>query len=92
MRDPAVDLQKRVGENVRALRERRHLTLAEAAELIGVDDRYLRRIEAGAFNLGLGSLVRIALTYEVDPHVLLRPRSGPPTKRRPGRPKRGPRA
>ncbi len=62
------------------------MTEAEAAERLGVDDRHLRRVEAGSFNLGLGTLLKLANVYEVDPSVLLRPRRRPLPKRPRGRP------
>ena len=82
------DLRCRVGDNARALREASGFTETVAAEKIGVDDRYLRRLEAGAFNLGLDSLAKVAAAYRVDPAVLLAPRKKPLPRNPPGRPSR----
>lgn len=63
-------------------------TTAEAAEELDVDERYLRRLEAGTFNLGLSSIERVAKVYEKDPVDLLRPLRSPPP-RKVGRPPKG---
>jgi len=62
------------------------MTEAEVAEALGIDDRHLRRIEAGAFNLTLASLLKIAGLYSVDPQRLLRPLRTADAPRKRGRP------
>ncbi len=83
------DLLRRVGDNARELREAAGVTQAKAAEALGVDDRYLRRLESGAFNLGLDSLDRLAAFYGVDVQDLVKPRRRPLPKTPRGRPRRG---
>jgi len=80
------ELQVRVGENARRLRLAEGLTTAEAAERLRRDDRYLRRLEAGAFNVGLSTLRDLAICYGVDPSSLLKPLRSKPGKRKAGRP------
>jgi transcriptional regulator with XRE-family HTH domain len=60
-------LQEYVGRNLRAYRRHKGITQERAAELLGVDVRYLRRIETGQMNLQLQTIDHIARTLEVDP-------------------------
>lgn len=87
------NLQRRVGENARRLRLKTNdpetgkpYTTAKAAEGLDVDDRYLRRLEAGEFNLGLSTIHKVATFYGVDAHILLKPLRSRLPPRRVGRP------
>ena len=60
-------LQEYVGRNLRAYRKHKGMTQERAAELLGFDVRYLRRIETGQMNLQLQTIDHIARTLEVDP-------------------------
>ncbi|GMA19583.1 hypothetical protein GCM10025862_16040 [Arsenicicoccus piscis] len=60
-------LQEYVGRNLRAYRKHKGMTQEAAAELLGFDVRYLRRIETGQMNLQLQTIDHIARTLEVDP-------------------------
>ncbi|MBL8921733.1 MAG: helix-turn-helix transcriptional regulator [Myxococcaceae bacterium] len=76
-----------MGRNVYALRVRAGLTQEAFGERLGSDDRYVRRLEAGAFNLELDTVEFIAERLGVDPALLVR-RARPAAKRLPGRPRR----
>ena len=56
----AVDLLKRVGANVRVLRERRGLTQDHLAYVAGLATRHLQKIEAGQVNVTLRTIARLA--------------------------------
>lgn len=71
---------------MRALRLRLRLTQEGLGERLGTDDRYVRRLEAGVFNLELDSLARIAKALNVDPAALFGPAMRP-RKRGAGRPR-----
>lgn len=60
-------LQEYVGRNLRAFHKPKGMSQEHAAELLGFEVRYLRRIETGQMNLQLQTIDHIALTLEVDP-------------------------
>jgi transcriptional regulator with XRE-family HTH domain len=66
------DLQRTVGQNLRAYREQRGLSQEAFAEVLGVHRTYMGGIERGERNLTLKSLERIAAQLSVDPLALLR--------------------
>ncbi len=72
--------------NVRRLRVRAGKTQEELAVALGVDLRYLQRIEGGTLNVGLLTVARFAVLLGVPPSQLLRKASLPEPKR--GRPKK----
>ncbi|MHB1844750.1 MAG: helix-turn-helix domain-containing protein [Deltaproteobacteria bacterium] len=84
----SLQLRRRVGSNAKRLRLVAGKTTADAAVELGVDERYLRRLEAGTFNLGLSSIEKVAKVYARDPVELLRPLRSPPS-RKVGRPPKG---
>lgn len=49
-----------LGNRVRALREAQGWTLERAAEKMDVDWKHLQKLEAGAINVTLATLVRVA--------------------------------
>ncbi len=57
--------QRRLGERLRALREERELTQEQAAEAIGIHPKHLQRLERGAANVTLATLVAASLAYRV---------------------------
>lgn len=67
------DLQRAVGDNLRAHRHRQGLSQEAFADLIGVHRTYMGGIERGERNLTLKSLERIAARAGVDPLELLQP-------------------
>jgi transcriptional regulator with XRE-family HTH domain len=58
--------QRRLGARLRALREERALTQEHAAELIGLHSNHLQRLERGAANVTLATLVALSLAYRVS--------------------------
>lgn len=56
---------KRLGGQIRKLRLARELTLEKAAEQTTIDWKHLQKIEAGAVNPTVLTLVRIASGYGV---------------------------
>ena len=71
------DLQRTVGQNLRAYRQARGLSQETFADVLGVHRTYMGGIERGERNLTLKSLERIAGRIDVDPLELLKP--APPT-------------
>lgn len=65
------ELQRRVGENLRAHRESEGLSQEEFAEVLDVHRTYMGSVERGERNLTLRSLERIAVKIGVDPADLL---------------------
>ena len=65
------DLQRTVGDNLRAFRQQRGLSQEAFAELLGVHRTYMGGVERGERNLTLKSLERIAARIDVDPLWLL---------------------
>lgn len=65
-------LQRRVGANVRQIRERVGLSQEALAEELGVHRTYVGGIERGERNLSLKSIEWLANGLEVDPAQLLR--------------------
>jgi transcriptional regulator with XRE-family HTH domain len=63
---------ERLRINVRVLRIAAGLTLKKAAERAEMHWRHWQKIEAGAINLTLVTLVRLAKALQVDVAVLLR--------------------
>ncbi len=68
------DLQKTVGQNLRAYRKARGLSQEDLAEVIGVHRTYMGGVERGERNLTLRSVERIAehLGVEVASLVVAR--------------------
>lgn len=60
------DLQKIVGQNLRAYRKARGLSQEDFAELIGVHRTYMGGVERGERNLTLKSVERIAENLGID--------------------------
>ncbi len=64
-------LQRAVGRNLRAYRERRGLSQEAFADLVGVHRTYLGAVERGERNLTLRSVERLADRIGVDAVGLL---------------------
>lgn len=67
------NLQRRVGNYLRAYRTQRGLSQEAFAEVVGVHRTYMGSIERGEENLTLRSVERLALILEADPLDLLQP-------------------
>lgn len=65
-------LLKTIGRRVKSLREKAGLTQEEAAARSGIDPKHLQKIERGATNPTILTLVRIAGSLRTSPDRLLR--------------------
>lgn len=65
------DLQRVVGENLRAYRRERGLSQEAFAQVLGVHRTYMGGLERGERNLTLKALERIAARLSMDPVGLL---------------------
>jgi len=65
------DLQRAVGDNLRAYRQAKGLSQEAFADVLGVHRTYMGGIERGERNLTLKSVERIADRLGLDPLVLL---------------------
>lgn len=66
------DLQRRLGQNLRAYRRARGLSQEELAELLGLHRTYIGGLERGERNITLRTLDRLAAQLSADPLDLLR--------------------
>jgi transcriptional regulator with XRE-family HTH domain len=65
------ELQRHLGENLRAQRDNRHLSQEEFAELLGVHRTYVGGLERGERNVTLKTVERLASRLGVSPAELL---------------------
>jgi len=65
------DLQRAVGRNLRAVRDRRGLSQEAFALVLGVHRTYMGGLERGERNLTLKAVERIASVLDIDPLDLL---------------------
>jgi DNA-binding XRE family transcriptional regulator len=71
---------KKVGENIAAIRKSKWLKQKEVAELAQISYRYYQSIEAGAANLTLSTLFRLANFFDVPPVKILSANTTPSRK------------
>lgn len=76
--------------NVRRRRLALSLTKEQFAERARLDLRFFRFVEQGVKDISISSVVRLAAGLECRPHELLL--AAEPLERKPGRPRRSPRA
>ena len=67
------DLQRRLGRNLRSLRNERGYSQEAFADVLGVHRTYLGGLERGERNLTLKSVERLAERLGVEPLELLQP-------------------
>jgi transcriptional regulator with XRE-family HTH domain len=67
------DLQRTVGDNLRAYRQARGLSQEAFADVLEVHRTYMGGVERGERNLTLKSVEKIASRIDVDPLTLLQP-------------------
>jgi transcriptional regulator with XRE-family HTH domain len=79
-----------VAANVRRRRLELGLTQEQFAERARLDLRFFRFVEQGVKDISISSLVRLAAGLGCRPHELLL--AAEPLERKPGRPRRSPRA
>ena len=72
------NLRRRLGTNVRALRNGALLTLKKASERAEMHWRHWQKIEAGQTNVTLFTLVRVADALNTEPSSLLSDPPAPP--------------
>lgn len=61
-----------IGEELRSRRQKRHCSLDEAAEITGVSDDYLRKLETGSFARGVFQrLHAVSIFYGISPFRIL---------------------
>lgn len=66
-------IRLKFGKNLRALREKRGLTQEKLAELVGIDYKYIQKIEGkNPPNIKLETIEKLAKTLKVDPAKLLK--------------------
>lgn len=73
------ELQSHFGKTVREARQKAGLTQAGLADLAGLTQHYIARIEAGQINPTLATMVAVARVLHLDLGDILR-RAGPPTE------------
>ena len=59
-----------IGENIRRIRQERHLTQKQLGEMVGASEAYIRAYESGRRNPKPSSLEKIAEALAVNPEVL----------------------
>lgn len=52
-------MRKRIGENIKALRQERGYSIRQLAELTGLTHSHIVRIEAGRYNVGIDTLEKL---------------------------------
>lgn len=66
-------IEKRVAYHVKRIRKERNYTQFELAEMMGVKQPFIARIESGRNNLSIKKLEKLAEVLRIDPVHILRP-------------------
>jgi transcriptional regulator with XRE-family HTH domain len=75
------ELQRRLGENLRALRQARRLSQEGLADALGIHRTYVGGLERGERNVTLRTVERLAELLDVDAASLLAPPNRPSASR-----------
>ena len=67
------ELQRTVGQNLRAYRQAKGLSQEKFAEMLGVHRTYMGAVERGDRNLTLQTVERLAKQIKITPLMLLQP-------------------
>lgn len=59
------------GENLKAIRERKEMSLLDVSYNCSLDDSHVSKIELGKFNITLGTMLELAKGLGVHPSELL---------------------
>ena len=70
-----MDLTKKVGKNIRAIRKSQNLTIDELAEKCDFQSPYLSDVERGERNITLQTLSKILDALQVEPGSVLIPKN-----------------
>lgn len=65
-------LYKNLGAKIRHLRNSKKLTIAQLAELAGIDDYYLGEIERAEKKASLDTLSKLANSLDIELYLLLK--------------------
>ncbi len=79
-------MKRNLAANVARLRARRRWSQQQAADAAELDLKHLQKVEYGALNPSLRTLVRLAQAFDTTVGKLLAPTSAVPPMRRVGRP------
>ena len=66
------DFLKRIGRNIKTIREKKGITQKELADLCDFEKPSMNRLEAGRTNVTAKTLLKIAKALHVDPSDLTR--------------------
>lgn len=66
-----IALMETIGKNVRKYREKAHLTQSQLAELVGVENAFISRVERGQKLMKLKTLLSLAEALHVSADLLL---------------------
>lgn len=62
-------MRKRIGEKIKALRQKRGLSTRHLAEISGVGQSHIVRIEAGEYNVGIDTLEKLILALGAELNI-----------------------
>lgn len=63
---------EKIGQNIKRIREERHLTQDALAEKSGISQDYLGKIEVCINRPGLKTIFKLSVALEVEPYELLK--------------------
>lgn len=65
-------LYKNLGQKIRQLRNQKGLTIAQLAEIAGIDDYYLGEIERAQKKPSLDTLLKLSNALDIELYLLLK--------------------